>query len=134
MFEDRELQCKDCGNTFTFTAGEQEFYATKGLTNAPRRCPDCRRLAKSSRGDSGGRSYGGNSGGSYGSGRGGGYGSGSSYGGNSGYERAPRQMTEATCAQCGNVTQVPFVPRGDRPVYCSSCYAQMRGTSYSGSR
>jgi CxxC-x17-CxxC domain-containing protein len=117
MYQDRELTCKDCGAPFTFTAGEQEFYASKGLVNAPRRCPDCRRAAKSSRSDGGSHA---------------GYGNGGGYGG--GYERAPRQMTQAVCAQCGTTTQVPFVPRGDRPVYCSDCYAQMRGTSYSGSR
>ncbi|HWE60284.1 MAG TPA: zinc-ribbon domain containing protein [Chloroflexota bacterium] len=116
MYQDRELTCKDCGGPFTFTAGEQEFYAGKGLVNAPRRCPNCRRAAK------GGRSEG--------SSRGGGY----SSGGYGGGERAPRQMSQAVCAQCGATTQVPFVPRGDRPVYCSDCYAQMRGTSYSGSR
>jgi translation initiation factor IF-3 len=44
-------------------------------------------------------------------------------------------MTDAVCAQCGGPTQVPFVPRGDRPVYCSDCYAQIRGSnSYSGSQ
>lgn len=117
MYQDRELTCKDCGSPFTFTAGEQEFYATKGLVNAPRRCPACRKAAKAGRQDDSGRS-------AY---NGGGYGGG-------GYERAPRQMTSTVCAQCGNPTQVPFVPRGDRPVYCSDCYAQMRGSSYSGSR
>jgi len=122
MYQDRELTCRDCGNPFTFTAGEQEFYASKGLVNAPRRCPECRRAAKSAKG--GEMSSGGGRGGY---GNGGGYSSG-------GYDRGPRQMTEAVCAQCGNTTQVPFVPRGDRPVYCSDCYAQIRGTSYSGSR
>ena len=31
MFQDKTLVCKDCGNEFTFTAGEQEFYAEKGF-------------------------------------------------------------------------------------------------------
>jgi len=123
MYQDRELTCRDCGNTFTFTVGEQEFYASKGLENAPRRCPECRRAAKSGRSESAPRGAGGYS---SGSGGGGGYGG--------GYERAPRQMTDAVCAQCGGPTQVPFVPRGDRPVYCSDCYAQIRANSYSGSR
>ena len=35
MFEDKVLVCKDCGQEFTFTAGEQEFYAEKGFDNAP---------------------------------------------------------------------------------------------------
>lgn len=38
MFEDKTLVCKDCGNEFTFTAGEQEFYAEKGFENEPSRC------------------------------------------------------------------------------------------------
>jgi CxxC-x17-CxxC domain-containing protein len=39
-------------------------------------------------------------------------------------------MHPAVCAQCGNDTMVPFRPRGDRPVYCSDCFSQMRPTSY----
>jgi len=41
-YTDRTLTCSDCGNAFTFTAGEQEFHASKGFSNEPRRCPDCR--------------------------------------------------------------------------------------------
>jgi hypothetical protein len=25
------------------------------------------------------------------------------------------------------MTEVPFLPRGDRPVYCSNCYSKVRG-------
>jgi CxxC-x17-CxxC domain-containing protein len=55
-FTDRELQCADCGATFTFTASEQEFFANKGFTNDPKRCQDCRSARKQERG--GGGSYG----------------------------------------------------------------------------
>ena len=48
-FQDKLLQCSDCGKEFTFTAGEQEFYASRGLQNEPRRCPECRRARKSER-------------------------------------------------------------------------------------
>lgn len=41
-YEDLTLQCADCGSDFEFTAGEQEFYESKGLANAPKRCPRCR--------------------------------------------------------------------------------------------
>ena len=41
-FDDRTLQCVDCGSDFEFTAGEQEFYQSKGLVNTPKRCPQCR--------------------------------------------------------------------------------------------
>lgn len=37
-----------------------------------------------------------------------------------------REMTEVTCASCGAATTVPFVPRLDRPVYCSSCFERVR--------
>lgn len=46
MFQDKELKCKDCGSDFTFTAGEQEFYAEKGFENVPQRCKDCRYARK----------------------------------------------------------------------------------------
>jgi CxxC-x17-CxxC domain-containing protein len=39
---DKTLVCSDCGSEFTFTVGEQEFFASRGYTNEPRRCPDCR--------------------------------------------------------------------------------------------
>ena len=46
MFEDKTLVCKDCGNEFVFTAGEQEFYAEKGFQNEPQRCKSCRDARK----------------------------------------------------------------------------------------
>lgn len=48
MYEDKTLICKDCGAEFTFTAGEQEFYAEKGFTNEPKRCKNCRDARKNS--------------------------------------------------------------------------------------
>lgn len=96
-FEDKPLQCDDCGATFVFSAGEQEFFASKGYTNEPKRCPLCRQARKSER-----------------------YGS-SDYG-----YRSQRQMFPAICAQCGKDTEVPFEPREDRPVYCSDCYNKKR--------
>jgi len=106
---DQTLTCTDCGQQFTFTASEQEFFQTKGFST-PGRCPDCRAARKAAR----------NSGSSYGGGSS--YGSGSSYGGE-------RQMYPAVCAQCGKNTEVPFQPRGDRPVYCSDCFRTQQGSS-----
>ena len=94
-FTDKELQCVDCGATFTFSANEQEFFASKGFTNEPKRCPDCRTSRKQERGGGGG------------------------YGG------SRRQMYPAVCAACGVDTEVPFLPSQDRPVYCSQCYNTM---------
>lgn len=49
MFDDEKLICEDCGCEFVFTAGEQEFFAEKGLTNKPKRCTDCRKAKKQSK-------------------------------------------------------------------------------------
>jgi CxxC-x17-CxxC domain-containing protein len=112
-YTDKTLTCRDCGRGFTFTAGEQEFFASRGFTNEPGRCPDCRAAYKASRGSYGGYS----GGGSYTSG---GYSTG-------GYDRGERQMFSVTCSNCGNEARVPFQPRGDKPVYCSDCFAKVRG-------
>ena len=96
-FQEKSIQCSDCGASFTFTTGEQEFFASKGFTNEPKRCPSCRQVRKTERNGYGSRN------------------------GNYGY-RTQRQLFPATCAQCGKDTQVPFEPRGDKPVYCSDCY------------
>jgi CxxC-x17-CxxC domain-containing protein len=108
MPADTTLTCRDCGQAFTFTAGEQEFYASRGFSE-PSRCPDCRAARKAERGGGGG-------GGGYSSG-GGGYSSGGGAG-----AAGPRRMFQATCSSCGNVAEVPFQPRGDKPVYCSDCF------------
>jgi hypothetical protein len=50
--EDKSLKCTDCGATFTFTRGEQAFYASKGFTNEPKRCVPCRRAKKRQDGSS----------------------------------------------------------------------------------
>jgi hypothetical protein len=57
--QDKSLRCSDCGVTFTFTAGEQEFYRTKGYTEEPKRCSACRAKRKSQRqsSDMGSRSW-----------------------------------------------------------------------------
>ncbi len=51
--EDKTLVCKDCGAEFVFTAGEQAFYAEKGFTNEPQRCPECRKARKEQRRNNG---------------------------------------------------------------------------------
>jgi len=86
MYQDKTLVCRDCGNEFTFTAGEQEFYAEKGFENEPTRCKDCRSAKKAA-------------------------------------GREKRELHTAICAQCGQEAKVPFIPRDDRPVYCSECFS-----------
>ena len=46
MYEDKTLKCKDCGQEFVFSAGEQEFYAERGFQNEPQRCKACRDARK----------------------------------------------------------------------------------------
>ncbi len=95
-FEDKTLTCSDCGNSFTFSAEEQEQFQQRGYTNEPKRCPECRQARKAER-------YGN----SYGSG-------------------GRRQMFPAVCAECGKETSVPFEPSQGRPVYCSDCFRKVR--------
>ncbi len=103
-FQDKTLECSDCGATFTFGAEEQEQFRLRGYTNEPKRCPECRQARKSERNNNGGNSYGNNS-----------------------YNYTPgRQMYPAICADCGKSTSVPFEPRLGRPVYCSDCYRKVR--------
>ena len=96
-FQDKTIQCVDCGTDFSFTAGEQEFYQSRGYTNEPKRCAPCRQTRKAERNGNGGNGYG-----------------------------LPRQMFPATCAECGKDTEVPFEPTDGRPVYCSDCYKKVR--------
>jgi CxxC-x17-CxxC domain-containing protein len=48
-YQDKEIQCSDCGTTFTFSAEEQELFASRGYTNEPKRCEPCRQSRKSQR-------------------------------------------------------------------------------------
>ncbi len=72
------------------------FYAEKGFENEPQRCRDCRTARKEQRANGAALAANG-----------------------------AREMFDAVCAQCGEGTTVPFRPRGDRPVYCRTCYAGM---------
>jgi CxxC-x17-CxxC domain-containing protein len=102
---DKTLICRDCGNEFIFTAGEQQFYAERGFVQ-PSRCPSCRANRRSERVASGG---------DFGMSRPPSMGM-----------REPRPMFPAICADCGRETMVPFEPRAGRPVYCRDCYQNHR--------
>ena len=101
-FVDKELQCSECGATFTFDVAEQETFASRGYTNEPRRCPSCREARRARNPNSDGFS---------------------SY-------TPRRQMFPVVCAQCGKDTEVPFEPRNDRPVYCRDCYNKVAPKRY----
>jgi DNA-directed RNA polymerase subunit RPC12/RpoP len=45
-YQDKSIRCADCGQEFAFTASEQQFFAEKGFTNEPKRCPTCRRARR----------------------------------------------------------------------------------------
>lgn len=120
LYTDQMIVCADCGTEFTFSAQEQEFYAQKGFTSVPKRCKPCRNAHKEARSGGSGGGYS-SSGGGYSSSSGGGYSGGGSSGGGYGAPRE-REMHTVTCGSCGVETQVPFKPRGDRPVYCRDCF------------
>jgi len=93
-YTDKTLTCQDCGQSFTFSADDQEFFSTKGYSE-PKRCPSCRQARKAERGNGGGGGY-----------------------------SSSREMHAVVCAECGQNTEVPFEPRGDRPVYCRDCFSR----------
>ncbi len=100
VYENKVLLCKDCGNSFDFTVRDQMFYAEKGFENEPQRCRDCRSARKVQRANG-------------------------SLGAVPSSTSGLREMFDATCAQCNTATTVPFKPRGDRPVYCRTCYSAL---------
>lgn len=96
LYEDKFFHCKDCGVEFLFSSGEQEFFASKGYANTPVRCLRCRAANRAR------------------------------------LSAAPasttpaREMHPVVCADCGAETKVPFLPRLDKPVYCSTCFDKVR--------
>ena len=130
-YVDKTIVCSDCQAEFVHSAEDQQRYAERGFTHEPKRCATCRASRKSSGGGGGGGGgYGGGGGGGRGFGGGGGRGGyggggGGGYGGGGG--GGPKQLFDATCAECGKQTQVPFKPSGNRPVYCRDCFKSRRG-------
>lgn len=97
MYTDETLSCQDCGRSFTFTVSQQEFFASKGFTNKPGRCDDCRAARKAANG-----------------------------GQRSSFGTSRRELFKTTCGQCGGVAEVPFQPRSGKPVYCRDCFASQQ--------
>ena len=46
--------------------------------------------------------------------------------GRQGFDRGSSEMHKSVCADCGKECEVPFKPTGDRPVYCTECWAKNR--------
>lgn len=100
---DKSIKCRDCGEEFVFTAGEQGFYKERGFEHEPTRCRRCRDEKKRQ-----------------GPGAGGG-----------GLSASPvstvgREFHETVCSSCGVTTQVPFKPTAGKPVYCRDCFQTVR--------
>jgi CxxC-x17-CxxC domain-containing protein len=98
--EDSSIQCIDCREQFIWTAGEQAFYHSKGLTNPPKRCKPCKkeknkRLDAIEHARATGQRY--------------------------------RVDIKAQCARCEKMTTIPFYPSQGRPVYCRACYLETAG-------
>lgn len=100
--KDITIVCKDCGRNFIFRSDEQNFFAEKGYSE-PTRCKDCRSVRKNSVNQPSGRF---------------------ARDGASGSRPFDKELFPATCASCGKQTQVPFKPRGDKPVYCRDCFSR----------
>lgn len=120
-FADRAEPCRECGAAFVVTGGEQLWYHEHGRAE-PDHCSVCRerrraernapllvavQAEESSAAERGVTVYGGP--------------------GHRGTSHPPRQLYPAVCHSCGKETEVPFLPRGNRPVFCRECFAQKRG-------
>lgn len=106
-FADKQLKCMECGGEFTYTVAEQELHQSLGYQNEPKRCTPCREAKRQRKGGSAPRG-------------------GAPGGGPRGGGGVPKEFFTAVCAECGKEAQLPFKPRGDRPVYCSDCFSKKR--------
>ena len=102
-YQDKIITCVDCSEEFIFTAGEQLFFADKGLKNDPKRCKTCKNK-KNERIAANMASFG---------------------------QAFPRERVEVVvrCALCAVETTVPFRPTQGRPVYCRDCFLRMRAST-----
>ena len=120
----QELTCADCTRAFTLPASERLFRRELGLQE-PESCPECRLRQRAARNADLITLY-----------------ERVSANGNGGetrdrHRKSPvrggaqqggtQQRFNTVCASCGAETQVPFIPRGDRPLYCRTCYNAHRG-------
>lgn len=92
-FTDRVLTCMVCRSSFTFTAGEQQFFSEKNFKNDPKRCKACSSARGSKTASDGGATTG----------------------------RSLPKETVVRCAACNILTTVPFKPTQNRPIFCRSC-------------
>lgn len=93
-YEDKKLVCRDCGVQFTWTKGEQEFFASKGFTNSPTRCPECRKKNRSGKKDDK----------------------------RSQSSPAPEANVQIKCKACGKISTVNFQPKNPNDLLCAECF------------
>jgi CxxC-x17-CxxC domain-containing protein len=98
---DKVIKCRDCGEEFVFTVGEQNFYKDRGFQHEPTRCRRCREEKKRA-------------------------GGGPVSAAPPVASSASREFHEAVCSSCGTMTQVPFRPTPGKPVYCRDCFQNVR--------
>lgn len=103
-YQDKVLQCIDCGSDFVWTAGEQAFFADKQFKNEPKRCRACK-AQRGPRQASGATTH---------------------------PPSHERVETRAACSSCGKETTVPFKPTQGRPVYCRECFQQRKSQGHRG--
>jgi CxxC-x17-CxxC domain-containing protein len=116
-----QIICQQCDTSFDYPDAEHEFRQLRGLAR-PLLCPDCRQRDRTRRNgdlvnlymrtDSFDPFL---------------LGENTQAGGNHRANRETRTMHNTVCASCGAQTKVPFVPRGDRPVYCRDCFNARNG-------
>jgi CxxC-x17-CxxC domain-containing protein len=90
-FQDKWINCVNCGKPFVFSERDQRYYTEQGFKNEPKRCRECRALLKRQKQvtlDEDG---------------------------------VEKELFKAECAACGRATYVPFKPTGSKPIYCRDC-------------
>lgn len=95
----RLVECRQCGTQFNLSSAEVEFFATRGIDGGSGLCPNCRTQRRAQF---------------------------ASWNSGHGLSRAGRELHTTVCYACGAETQVPFVPKEGRPVYCSPCFEKQK--------
>lgn len=99
MYEDKKLICRDCAKEFTWTAGEQQFFASKGFDRPPVRCPECRKKKKAK-----------------------------FQGKAPQVQPVSEEMHQIKCKKCGKVSEVPFKPQFPDDILCANCFEESLNT------
>lgn len=94
-FEDKKLVCRDCGVQFVWTAGEQDFFSSKGFTNVPSRCPECRKKNRSGKKDDRRTTVSNNK---------------------------PTETFDIKCKECAKVSSANFKPKNPANLLCAECF------------